>query len=117
MALNSVSHPRGSWWSRLRARFRPQLRASAIEETTITLSTYAEAGETVTCENGHPICNFMRPVAIGQMQDLARDLGNWRQTAPIVGQAEQPRCAKCGAEFYRSGIFHFADGWRTEGRN
>ncbi len=84
--------------------------------TNIYLPVYAEAGETVTCENGHVICNFMRSVPIGQIQDLPRDLGNWQQTPPVLGQVETPRCAKCGGEFYRSGVFHFADGWRTEGR-
>ncbi len=115
VALKSTAHPRGGWWSSLWLRwFGWRLSPSAIEDATITLPTYAVAGETVTCENGHPICNFMRSVAVGEMQDLRNDLGNWRQAVPMPGQIEMPRCEKCGGEFVQGSVFHFADEWRHD---
>jgi hypothetical protein len=77
-----------------------------------TGDVYATAGETVTCENGHPICDFLETVHVGQEQDADRQLGNWRQDKPTVGQFPIPRCAKCGAPFATGVVYHFRDGWR-----
>ena len=74
---------------------------------------YAQVGETVTCEKGHPICDFVQNVHIGQMQNLPEQLGNWRQPAPEVGQFPVPGCAICGGKFYVGvGLFHIGDSWR-----
>lgn len=72
---------------------------------------YAKAGETVTCTNGHPICDFVEDVAIGGYQDVDRELNNWRQPAPKVGDMS-PRCVICNAKFYSSGYYHIGDSWR-----
>jgi hypothetical protein len=74
---------------------------------------YAREGEVVTCENGHPVCEFVQTVFMGDMQDLENQLGFWHQPKPEVGQLEIPRCAKCNGRFYISGgIMHLKDGWR-----
>jgi hypothetical protein len=73
---------------------------------------YAVVGETVTCENGHPICDFMETVDVGQMQDLPRQLGNWRQETPTVGQFPIPGCAICGKPFTTGISFHIGKYWR-----
>ena len=73
---------------------------------------YAAAGATVTCANGHPICEFAETVYLGDFQDLPRQLGNWRQAEPVVGQCPIPGCARCGAAFTDGTRWHFADGWR-----
>jgi hypothetical protein len=74
---------------------------------------YACKGETVTCEHGHKICEFMVDVYLGDIQDVKNQLGNWRQTEPVPGTIPLPRCAICGARFIlSSGIFHFSKGWR-----
>ena len=73
---------------------------------------FASAGETVTCENGHPICEFVETVHYGQMQNLPAQLGNWRQEPPKLGSFDI-KCEKCGAKFAAgNGHFHFANGWR-----
>ena len=83
VALNSISHP------------------------------YAVDGETVTCEMLHPICDFVKTVWCGEIQNLPVTLGNWRQPEPMVGQRPMPRCAVCGGRFAISGgIFHIGDRWR-----
>lgn len=89
-----------------------ELNESALENAWVHLRVYAHAGETVTCENGHPICEFVETVVIGQMQEPARQLGNWRQDAPQVGAMPVPGCALCGAPFSDGSSYHFADGWR-----
>lgn len=79
----------------------------------ITLTPYAYAGEEVTCENGHLICEFTADVFVGQTQDPPSQLGKWRQPEPAVG-AQIPTCAVCGGAFYQAGgVFHFRYGWRT----
>ena len=88
VALTSMAHPNGA--------FR----------------TYALAGEIVTCENGHPICEFTDHVCVGE-SFRSRDLTNWRQEEPKVGQVPIPRCAVCGARFVLGGnVFHIGDSWR-----
>lgn len=73
---------------------------------------YAVAGEIVTCENGHPICEFIETVESGQRQDLPRQLGKWRQPEPEVGTIPVPVCAVCGAQFYTGAHFHIGESWR-----
>jgi hypothetical protein len=83
---------------------------------------YACADETITCENGHPICDFIETVYVGQHQDVERQLGNWRgnvvvgdaQFPPPVGTLPIPVCKLCGERFTTGGCYHFADGWRGQ---
>lgn len=107
VALRSTSHPVGV------GSLDTAVEPSSIVDWQIRLPRYAAAGEQVTCENGHLICEFLVDVAVGQTQDLERQLGNWTQEPPEIGQISVPGCAVCGAEFYRGGVFHFSDGWRT----
>jgi hypothetical protein len=73
---------------------------------------YAFAGETVTCENGHPICDFVETVELGQEQKVASQLGNWRQPSPEIGQIPIPGCNKCGAAFSNGMVYHIGSEWR-----
>lgn len=73
---------------------------------------YAKAGETVTCENGHPICDFVVDIRRGQPQHPATQLGNWRQPEPQVGTIPIPGCEKCGAPFTDGMLYHVGDSWR-----
>jgi len=81
---------------------------------------YASAGDTVTCENGHPICDFLEDVAVGKIPDLHKQLGNWRQPEPQKGDLPKDHpCAVCGARWFNHpatlGVtFHFQDGWRFQ---
>ena len=98
VALNSMAHP---------AEF------FAPQTTDYCRRCYAFAGETVTCENGHPICDFARDVVYGTMQDTKSDFGNWRQPAPQVGDFPIPGCAVCGAPFADGMVYHVGDSWRV----
>lgn len=73
---------------------------------------YAREGDVVTCENGHPICEFIKTVYVGDIQDPKNQLGFWHQPKPEVGQTEIPRCNTCGGRWYLWGVLHFKDGWR-----
>lgn len=75
------------------------------------LMIYAEKGETVTCTNGHPICDFAETVPYGRPMNLPKELTNWRQEPPVVGELDV-RCAQCGAPFYDFGRFHIGQSWR-----
>ena len=72
---------------------------------------YAKIGDKVVCENGHIVCEFIKTVYVGDLQDVRNQLGYWRQDAPLIGTI-YPRCSICGAKFYMHGIFNFKDGWR-----
>lgn len=73
---------------------------------------YALAGEEVTCENGHVICEFKTTVYRDAAQDLPTQLHHWRQREPKVGDP-MPFCMKCGARWYDGASFHFRGGWRA----
>lgn len=108
VALRSTEHPINT---SMFSDFPGELRG--VETTEISLTPYALAREKVICENGDIICEFMVDVFVGQMQDLPRQLGNWTQEEPQVGNMEIPVCLLCGGLFYRAGgVFHFRDGWR-----
>jgi len=72
---------------------------------------YATAGEQVTCEHGHVICDFRRDGLCGEPFDPSRLLGNWRQPEPASGDANVV-CAICQTPFYDGLALHFADGYR-----
>jgi len=76
---------------------------------------YAVAGETVTCESGHPICDFVETVNYGQMQDVKRQLGNWRQPEAKIGEFPIRGCAVCGKPWTTGSTYHFKFGWRGYG--
>jgi hypothetical protein len=73
-------------------------------------TTYAKAGDTVTCENGHIICTFKRNVIVGEEFDSSA-LGEWTQPQPQLGAIDVP-CSTCGARWFKGPYFHFTDGWR-----
>jgi hypothetical protein len=79
----------------------------------VARSVYAFAGETVTCENGHPICDFVETVYFGDFQRPDQQFGNWRQSKPQVGQLPLPVCEKCGAAFTDGMRYHIGEVWRT----
>ena len=107
VSLTSAAHPKGK---KVRRR---AISRDVIERVEIDLPVYAKAGEVVTCENGHPICEFVVDVISGATQNLPKQLGNWRQKVPTVGQMPIPRCAVCGARFaIAGGIFHIGSEWR-----
>ena len=110
VALMSASHPPLAWWRRIFVR--RGLRSQSSETLELDLPVYAHAGETVTCENDHPICDFVETVHAGQMQRLETQLGNWRQVKPTIGQIPIPGCAICGKPFTDGTIFHIGDAWR-----
>jgi hypothetical protein len=87
-------------------------QAAATLPFTPSPRRYAAAGETVTCTNGHPICEFAKDAMSGETFSSSY-LTNWRQKEPKVGQTPIPRCAVCGAPFYIAGnIFHIGTSWR-----
>ena len=79
---------------------------------------FAKAGETVTCENGHPICDAAHDLVYGELQDPPNDWTNWRQPEPPIGTLPaEALCVVCGAQWFgavgRVAQFHFEDGWRS----
>lgn len=108
VALYSAAHPIG-----------PPLPEADIDPESLTWAelefpVYAQAGETITCEQGHPICSVVETVYVGQIQDLDRQFGDWRQKPPPKGSMLPVRCMSCGARWCETaGIFHFKDGWRN----
>ena len=83
-----------------------------MDQKRFTKIVYANKGDVVTCENGHPICEFTMDVYSGEPQRLPEQLGSWRQEEPHIGQVPVPVCEKCGAMFTNGIAFHFQDGWR-----
>ncbi len=81
------------------------------------MTLYAQAGEPVVCENGHPICIVARNILVGQRYRPG-DFDNWLQSEPAPGTyVEHVRCAECGSAWWGAlgdGTqgFHFKEGWR-----
>lgn len=77
---------------------------------------YAKAGERVTCKNGHDVCEFTETVMVGDKMDLHSQLKFLDgQRRPQRGDHLRDCKCHCGASYmhrYKSGVFHFADGWR-----
>ncbi|QPF87010.1 hypothetical protein IC762_12220 [Bradyrhizobium genosp. L] len=80
--------------------------------TVVVRTPYARKGETVTCEAGHPICDFVETVYVGEIQDVDGEIGNWRQEKVVRGTIPIPGCAICGAAFTDGIIFHIGNEWR-----
>ena len=73
---------------------------------------YAHAGETITCENGHPICDFRETVYQGDMQNPSDQFWNWKQAPPKLGVIPLPRCEVCNGMWTMGVIYHIGDSWR-----
>ena len=73
---------------------------------------YARKGETITCENGHPICEFADDVYVGNLPKPSNFI-NWTQEEPEFGS--RPKCAVCNGDFWVGGEgfrVHIGDAWR-----
>lgn len=75
---------------------------------------FAVKGETVVCENGHPIMDAARDLYKGVEQDAPNDWTNWRQPEPPRGaKAADIKCTVCGAPWFSNpSRFHFKGGYR-----
>lgn len=78
---------------------------------------FAEAGEIVTCENGHEICTVLADLHRGQKVQ-AEMFGDW-QEGQIKGEAGNAiATCHCGALFVKQQgtgfALHFPDGWRPK---
>lgn len=79
-----------------------------------------KAGDVITCEGGHPICDVIAPIDADTF-GWHRCLGNFRGEEPTVGtQVKTIRC-HCGAEWVRSALelsggTHLGFGLHVEGR-
>lgn len=75
----------------------------------------AKAGETVTCESGHPICDAAEDIFQDTVASV-RQFTNWRIAPPQDGTTIES-CPECGARYIRVGPdlglqLHIAGGWR-----
>jgi hypothetical protein len=114
VALTSIANP-GRPWLEWRPENTIQIHDDALETVEIDLPVYAHAGEVVTCENGHEICTFKETVMVGQIQELDRQIGDFRQERPKVGDMLPLYCTICGARWAGAwGTFHFKGGWRLD---
>lgn len=87
---------------------------AAFVQKWLHFPVYAFAGETVTCENGHPICDFAVTVYRGQIQNVKTQLANWRQEEPALGAYPIPGCSICGAAFTNGTLYHIGEYWRDQ---
>ena len=74
---------------------------------------FANAGEKVTCENGHEIATMSHTIHVGDIFNRD-DFVNWKQREPAAGTMSQP-CEICGKRWFDNEFpqkFHFAGGWR-----
>jgi hypothetical protein len=78
---------------------------------------WAAAGETITCLNGHPICDIAHDIHVGDGRSR-HNFTNWRQPEP---DRKTPMsslvCTECRhvwvrADSHNNVFFHFAEGWR-----
>lgn len=82
---------------------------------------WARAGETVTCINGHDICDIARDIANDERHSPSQ-FANWRQPEPSTStHITAIRCAECRGVWIRMGRaqsghsvyqMHFEKGWR-----
>lgn len=84
-----------------------------FEQVELLGTTYARAGEEVTCEGGHVICVVLVDIPRGA-EHSDHYLGDWCDPKPAIGS--RPVCSRCGAWWIRwesgSTLLHFASGWR-----
>lgn len=78
---------------------------------------WAKQGETITCVNGHPICDIAHDIHVGDGR-MSLDFTNWRIPEPqTTDSLEAIRCRECRGVWLRvdsnnNVLFHFAEGWR-----
>ncbi|MDQ2083199.1 hypothetical protein RA307_23695 [Xanthobacteraceae bacterium Astr-EGSB] len=73
---------------------------------------YATRGETITCEDGHPICDMAVTAHVGDTLFLTASFMRWRQPAPYFDDEPIPHCWQCGCDWHCAGFLHFGDRWR-----
>lgn len=77
-----------------------QMRAAAdgFDQPIVT-----PVGHIFRCENGHPICEAVKPLVYARTQNWHEHIGLWRQKQPAAGDPIPP-CAQCGAKvvFWRN---------------
>jgi hypothetical protein len=94
----------------------PQYQQDLVDGTR-AFKTYAQAGEEVTCTNGHVICVVRKEISIAA-KVRPEYFQHWTQPSPAIGErAADCACVKCGALWFQgTGIstrLHFAKGgWR-----
>jgi hypothetical protein len=71
-------------------------------------SVYANMGELITCENGHPVARFMCTVYSGDPMDVDNQVGDWQQPR-LEGL---PGCSICSAPWVSGCHYHINGGWR-----
>ncbi len=76
----------------------------------------ARAGEVVTCQNGHQICDVAVDIARHSPGPLVSQFSNWRDIQePKIGEIIPP-CPHCGAPFIERGLLsarlHIGEEWR-----
>lgn len=78
---------------------------------------WAAKGETVTCTQGHSICDIAHDIYIGQPR-AAGHFTNWHQPQPDhYKPVADIACTECGGSWINGNPsdgyrFHFPDGWR-----
>jgi len=82
---------------------------------------WARKGESVTCINGHPICDIAHDIYSGDARGKS-DFTNWHQPEPGISESVAGlRCKVCRGAWIRGNPrdgyqFHFGtnpkDGWR-----
>ena len=82
---------------------------------------WARAGETVTCINGHPVCDIARDI-VDYERHSPSHFTNWRQPEPDKSMhITAIRCTECRGVWIRAGKapaghsvyqLHFENGWR-----
>jgi len=76
-------------------------------------SPYANKGEIITCEQGHPVAVVARDINSGDPQLPGYLDWPFQPEQPPGSRPEDCRCIHCGAMFFLgNGILHFRDGWR-----
>ena len=79
------------------------------------MEAYIRKGTTITCPNGHEICDAKRDIASGEVV-ATEDFENWRYRKARAG--DSTKCPMCGEDYIRTtGVFpvrgepHTKDGW------
>ncbi len=84
------------------------------------MGIFAKAGELVTCENGHEICEVATDLHT-QAKITASQFRNWRFPIDTTPGNTVPNCPQCGAKFMghpepdkfpEGGKLHVGDEWR-----
>ena len=86
----------------------------------MAIEPYLKKGTTITCPNGHEICDAKRDIASGEVV-ASEDFENWRYRKARPG--DSTKCPMCGEDYIRTvikpifplmGEPHTARGWLSE---